>query len=168
MARAVEQVSPLGRVQIKEDPGNNNGLLPKKRIEEVKTIRDIGGLRERWMDRSQVKPDVESRLGDILDAEADRVQARQDVVALRAKVDLEGFHLLVHERRFKHRNSRFLKWNVGTTVKVGTGGAQSLDELFRTNDPGDTPTWKAESLGETIDQENIFQPSNLLVSYESD
>lgn len=57
--------------------------------------------------------------------------------------------------RLKHLDGGLLERNIGTTVKVGTARANGLDELLGADNPSNTPTRKTESLGKTVNDQDI-------------
>lgn len=156
MARAIEQVTALSRVQIKEDTGHDDDLLGQQGVEEVQAVGDVSLGGERGVQRGQVQPDVEGGLGHVLHAEANLMQTLQDVVALFAEVGLQRLHLGADEGGLQHRDGGFLEGHVGATVEVGARRAEGIDELFRSDDPGDTPARQTETLGQTINEEDVW------------
>ena len=112
VAGAVEQVATAGRVEVEEDPGNNNDLFLQAGLEEVEAVGDGSGEmftdRERSMVResgtfflfllffaflvagaagnerkhSQIEPDVEGGGRDGLDNKAHLAEALDHVVPL--------------------------------------------------------------------------------------
>jgi hypothetical protein len=68
---------------------------------------------------------------------------------------LQSLHLLSHLVRLKHRNSRFLERNISTAIQITTTTSNRLDELFWSHNPRDSPSWKSESLSETINDQDI-------------
>ena len=103
MTRAVEQISALAGVQVKEDAGNNNDLLLQASLEEVETVVDL--LRQ----SAQVEPDVERRVGSVVELESHSLQAAEHVVTLLAEVVLQGLHLVADFSRLQHGNGCFLE-----------------------------------------------------------
>lgn len=156
VARAVEQITSLGRVQVEEDTGHDNDLLGQKRIEEVQSIGYVSFLGKGRVERGQVKPDVEGCLRDVLDAETDFVKTLEDKVSLLAEVALKRLHFCVYERGLKHGDSGFLEGSVGATVEIGTCGSKGIYEFFGTDNPGNTPTRQTETLCETVDQKDVY------------
>ena len=75
MTRTIEQISPLARIQIKEDARDHDDFLLKTRLEEVKPVGDLFG------EFFDVEPKVEGGVGDALDDEAHGAEARDYVVA---------------------------------------------------------------------------------------
>lgn len=115
---AVEEITTLRRVQVKEDTRNNNDLLTQQGVKEVQAIGDVSLRRQGRVERSQIKPDIESSTRDVLDTEADIVETSQDVVALLHEVALQRLHLGAHERGLQHRDRGFLERHVGAAVEV--------------------------------------------------
>lgn len=118
MARTVEEVSPVGRVQVKEDTGDDNDLLVQQSVKEVQPIRDVGLSRKRWSDGCQVEPDIEGGLRNIVDAESYVIKALQDIVSLLTEVLLQRLHLRAYKSWLKHGNGRFLEGDIGTTIQI--------------------------------------------------
>lgn len=139
MARTVEQVTSLRRVQVEEDSRHDNDLLAKKSVKEVQTVGYVGFFGERRVKRGQVEPYVEGCLRDILDAEADLAKTLEDEIAFLTEVGLQGLHLLMHEGGLEHGDGGFLEGDVGATVEVRACGAEGVDKFLGPNDPGDTP-----------------------------
>jgi hypothetical protein len=136
MARAVEQITTTGGVEIKEDARNDDNLLLETGLEEVEAIGD--GARQTL----EVKPQVESTVWHILNHEAHITQALNNVISLvlfmkmssqlrkgapfdifvlwtYSEVALECLHFLANKRGLEHGNGSLLKWNISSTVKVG-------------------------------------------------
>lgn len=149
VTRRVKQITPPGGVQVEEDTRNHNDLLLQTGLEEVQAIANRAGQ------ALKVQPQVEGRVGHLLDVEAHLAQTVDDVVALRPKVRLQRGHLGAHELRLKHRHGGLLEGRVGAAVQVGAAAADRLDELFGADDPGDAPAGKAEALGQAIDDEDV-------------
>lgn len=150
VARGVEQISSLAGVEIKEDTRYDDNLFVKTSIEEIETVVDAFGQ------RGQVQPQVEGRVGDTFDHEAHLSQSANNIVSLLAEVVLQGTHFVLDLGRLKHRNGSLLEGNVGTSVKVRSTRADSLDELLGSNDPGDSPTRETEALCQTVNDQNIW------------
>ena len=110
MTRTVEQIPALAGVQIEEYAGDDNNLLLQASLEEVEAIVDL--LRQ----SAQVEPDVESRVGRVVELKAHVFQAAEHVVALLAEVELQGFHLVAHLGRLQHGDGGFLEGHVGAAV----------------------------------------------------
>lgn len=53
MARAVEEITALGRIEIEEDTRDDDGLLLEAGLEEVETVVDLVG------EVGEVEPEVE-------------------------------------------------------------------------------------------------------------
>jgi len=68
---------------------------------------------------------------------------------------LQSLHLLSHLVRLKHRDSGLLERDISTTIQITTTASNRLDELFWSHNPRDSPSWKSEPLGETIDDQDI-------------
>lgn len=149
VARRVEQITSAGWVQIEEDTRHNDDLLLQTRLEEVQTVTDLAG------ETLEIQPQVESRVGNILDVEAHLAQTLNHVVTLGAEVGLQSLHLLADEAGLEHRHRGLLEGRVGATVQVGTARADGLDELLGAHDPSNTPAWQTEALGETVDNEDV-------------
>lgn len=85
VARAVEQIATLRRVEVEEDARHHDCLLLQQGVEEGQAVADVDGrvLGQRRLQRRQVQPDVEGGFGSVLVAlaEADFVEALEDVVA---------------------------------------------------------------------------------------
>ena len=107
-------------------------LLLQALLEEVQSIVDRLGQ------TPQIQPDIECRIGNELDLKANLLQTAKDVVALGAEVPLERFHLLEYLVGLEHRNCRFLKGHVRSSVKIRAAGTDGADEGFGSDDPGDT------------------------------
>lgn len=45
-------------------------------------------------------------------------------------MSLDGSHLIPRPRRFQHLHGGFLEWHIGTTIEVGTAGADGFDEIL--------------------------------------
>lgn len=120
VARTVEEIPTSGGVQIEEDTGHNNDLLLQTGLEEVQTVGDLAG------ETFQVEPDVEGAVRHVLDHEAHVTEALDHIVALVAEVSLQRNHLLLHKGRLKHGNRGLLERCVGTTIEVGTAGADTM------------------------------------------
>jgi hypothetical protein len=75
MTRTIKQISPLARVQIKEDTRDDNDALFETCLEEVQAVGD--GLRKAL----EIKPEVECRVWDGLDVEPHLAESGDDIVA---------------------------------------------------------------------------------------
>lgn len=75
VARAVKQITPLARVQIKEDTRHDDHTLFKTGLEEVQAVGD--GVGETF----EIQPEVESRVRNILDDKAHAAETLDDIVA---------------------------------------------------------------------------------------
>lgn len=64
MARTIEQITSLARVQIEEDTWYDDDSLLKTSLEEVQSIGDG------WWETLEVEPEVEGGVRDGLDVEA--------------------------------------------------------------------------------------------------
>lgn len=82
MARAVEQISPLARVQVKEDARHDNNFFLETCLEKVQSVRD--GLGKTF----QIKPDVKGAVGNRLEVEAHGQKTMNHIVALVLKQTL--------------------------------------------------------------------------------
>jgi hypothetical protein len=149
VARAIKQISALTRVQVEEDARHHNDLLLQAGLEEVEAVIDA------FRQRAKVQPDVEGRVGRVVELEAHVRQAAENVVALVAEVGLQGFHLVAHFGRLEHGDRGFLEGHVGATVEVAAAGADGFDELLRADDPCNTPAWKTETLSQAVDDEDV-------------
>lgn len=112
MARAIEQVAPLRRIEIEEDARHDDDLLLQARLEEFQPVADL-----RWQ-AARVQPDVEGAVRDmiVLEDEANLLQAAEDEVAFREEVFLEGFHLAQDLGGFEHGDGGFLEGDVSAAV----------------------------------------------------
>lgn len=151
MARAVEQIPTLAGIKIEEDAGDDNDLLLETSGEEVQPVVDTLGQ------ITEIKPKVEGGVWRVRELEAHLRQATEDVVSLFAEVVLQGFHLAADLVRFEHRDSGLLEGDVGTTVQVGTAGADGLDEFLGAQDPCYTPARETETLGQTVNDQNVWK-----------
>lgn len=149
MTRAVKQIPPPRRVQVKEDPRNNNHLLLETRLEKVQPVRDRAGQ------PLEVQPDVERGIRHVADSESHPAEALDDIVTLLLEVLLKSLHLLLDERRLEHGDGGLLEGDVGAAVEVGTAGADGFDEFLWAEDPSNTPAWEAEPLGQAVDNEHV-------------
>ena len=149
MARRIEQISPLSRVQIEEDTRHNNNLLMQTCLEEVQPIINL--IRQ----IRQIKPKVESAIRLERKLEAHTLKAVDDIVALLAEVALQSLHLFAHAVRLEHRDGGLLEGHVAATIEVRAARANGLDELLGSQDPRDTPAGKAEALGKTVDDDHV-------------
>ena len=75
MARTVEKISPLARIQIEENAGDHNDLFLKTGLEEVETVADFRGK------TFEIEPEVKGAVRDRFDVEAHGAETRDDVVA---------------------------------------------------------------------------------------
>ena len=146
MARAIEQVAALGRVQVEEDARHDDDLLLEAGLEEVEAVAD--GVRQ----AAEVEPDVEGAVGDVplLEDEADLLEAAEDEVTLGEEVRLQRAHLAQDFGGLEHGDGGFLEGDVGAAVEVGAAAADGFDELLGADDPGDAPAREAEAFGETL------------------
>lgn len=64
MARTVEKITSLARVEIEENPGHDNNLLFETGLEKVQSVRD--GVWEAF----EIEPQVEGRVRYSLDLKA--------------------------------------------------------------------------------------------------
>ena len=149
VARGVEQVTPTGGVEVEEDAGDDDDLLLQAGLEEVEAVGDGAGQ------ALEVQPQVEGRVGHVLDDEAHGAQAAHDVVALVAEVRLQGDHLGADQVRLQHGHGRLLEGRVGAAVQVGAAAADGLDELLGPQDPGHAPPGQPEALGQPVDDEHV-------------
>ena len=150
VARRVEQVTTAGRIQIKEDTRHNNDPLLQTGLEEVETVRDRAGQ------PLEVQPQVKGRVGHVLDDKAHGAQALDNVVTLVAEVVLQSLHLGLDQSGIQHGNGSLLEGGVGATIKVRSTRANGLDELLGADNPSNTPARQAETLGQTVNDENII------------
>ena len=107
-------------------------LLLQALLEEIQSIIDL--LRQ----TPQIQPDIECRIRNELNLEANLLQPAKDIIALVAEVPLERFHFLKHLVGLEHGNRRFLEGYVRSSVEVRAAGTDCADEGFGSNDPGDT------------------------------
>jgi hypothetical protein len=149
VARRIEQVSSLRWIQIEEDAGHNDDLLFQASFEEVQAIVDTFGQRR------QVEPQVEGAVGDEWDLEAHRCQSVNDIVSLLAEVMLQSTHLVLDFGGLKHGDGSLLEGNVGASVEVRSTRADGLDEFLGSDDPGNSPARKTETLCQTVDDQNV-------------
>jgi hypothetical protein len=149
VARRVEQVSAFAGVQVKEDTGHNDDLLFQTSLEEVQTIVDA------FRQRRQVQPQVEGAVRNEWDLEAHRSQSVNDIVSLLAEVMLQGTHLVLDLVGFEHGDSSLLEGNVGASVEVRSTRADSLDKLLGSDDPGNSPARKTETLCQTVNDQDV-------------
>lgn len=75
MARTIKQISPLARIQIKEDTRDNDDFLLKTGLEEVKSIGYFFG------ELFEIEPQVERAVWHGLDDEAHGAESGDYVVA---------------------------------------------------------------------------------------
>jgi len=75
MARTIKQISPLARIQIKEDTRDNNDLLLETSLEEVESVGDC-----LW-ELFEIEPQVERAVWHGLDDEAHGAESGDYVVA---------------------------------------------------------------------------------------
>lgn len=108
VARGVEQVPAMRRVDIEEDTWDDNCLLLEHFFEESKTV--VEGLRERL----EIEPDVEGRCRRDLNLETHRFQTREDVVTLVLEVPLKSNLLLLNVIEVKQRDGSDLKPVINT------------------------------------------------------
>jgi hypothetical protein len=120
MTRTIEQIPPLRRVQIEEDPRHDNHPLLEQRIEEGQPIRDVQrtALRQWRFEGGEIEPDVEGRVrrGLVLGAEPDLLQPLEHVVALDLEMPLQCDHLPLHLGRVQHADRCFLEGDVRPAV----------------------------------------------------
>lgn len=159
MARRVEQITSLGRVEIEENTRHDDGLLLQQGVEERKTVRDVETT-IRWKRRvkgGQIEPDIKGTIWNVLvtSVEANFVQARKAVVTLDLEVGLQGFHLFLHFGRLEHGDCGFLEGDVGTAIQVGATGAEGVDEVLWSHDPSNSPAWKSEALGHAVNEQDV-------------
>lgn len=69
---------------------------------------------------------------------------------------LQRFHLPEHIARLEHGDGGFLEGYIGAAVKVRAATSNGLDELFWTEDPGDSPARKAKTLRKAVDDEDVI------------
>jgi hypothetical protein len=149
MARAIEQIPTPAGVQIEEDTRHNNDLLLKTCLEEVESVADALGH------AAEVEPEVEGRVGHVRELEAHFLQTTDDVVALGAEMHLQSAHLVADTWGRQHFYGGFLEGHVATTIEVRTAGADRLDEFLGAEDPRYTPSGKAETLGQAVNDEHV-------------
>lgn len=149
VTRRVEQITSASGVEVKEDAGHNDDLLLQTGLEEVEAVTDLAGQ------ALKIQPQVEGRVGDVLDVEAHLAQALDHVVALHPEVELQRLHLLAHQLGLQHRYGGLLEGRVGTAVQVRAARADGLDELLGAQNPGHAPAGQAEALGEAVDDKHV-------------
>ena len=76
MARAVEQITSLARVQVEEDPRNDDHALFETSLEEVEAVGNSG-----W-EPCEVEPEVEGRVWNSLYDKAYLAKTFDDKVTL--------------------------------------------------------------------------------------
>ena len=146
MARTIEEVASFRRVEVEENSRNYDDFFLQAGLKEVKPVTDL--VRQ----PTKVQPDVESTVWDmlLLECEANLLETSDDEVAFRQEVLLECLHFSQNLGRFEHRDSSFLEGNIRATVKVRATAADGLDELFWSDDPGNTPSRESETLRKTL------------------
>ena len=68
-------------------------------------------------------------------------------------MSLQGRHLLLDKWWVEERNGSLLERDIGAAVKVRPATTERVNEFLWSHDPGNPPTWKAEALGQTVDQD---------------
>jgi hypothetical protein len=149
MTRAVKQIPTPGGVQIEENTWHDNDLLLETRIEEVESIVDA--LRQ----AGEIEPQVERRVGHVRELEADFLETSDDEVTLGAEVHLQRAHLVADLGWREHLHGGFLERHVAAAVDVGAARSNGFDEFLGAEDPCYAPSWEAESLRETIEDEYV-------------
>lgn len=76
MTRTIKQISPLTRVQVKEDTRDDNDAFFETGLEEVQAVGDLVGK------TFEVEPEVECTIWDCSDLEAHAAEAGYYIVAL--------------------------------------------------------------------------------------
>lgn len=159
VAGAVEEISPLGRVEVEEDARHHDGALLQQGVEERQAVGDVDQavLGQRRLQRRQVQPDVEGAVGRLLVArrESDLAQPLQHVVALHLEVALQRLHLRLDLGGVQHRHRRLLERDVGAAVQVAAAGAERRDEFLGPHDPGHPPAGQAKPLRQSVDQDHV-------------
>ena len=139
--RRIEQIPPLGRIQIEENARYDNGFLFQTGLEEIQPVADA-----LWQ-VTQIEPDVEGRVRNMSAEESDTLEPVDDIVSFALEMCLQGFHFFQDFVRLEHRDCGFLKGNVGASVQIGSAGPNGLDEFFGADYPGYTPAGKAKAFG---------------------
>ena len=134
----------------RERERRTDDLLLQAFLKEIQAVVDLLGQ------VAEIQPDVERRVGHILDLEAHVLEAAQHVVALRFEVCLQRFHFLEDVARLEHGDGSFLEGNVGAAVQVRATAANGFDELLGTDDPGDSPARETETLRQAVYQEDVI------------
>lgn len=107
-----------------------NDLLCHASMEEVQPVIDF------FRQATQVEPDVERRVRDMIDLESHIEKPPYHVIPLVAEMGLQCLHFVPHLCWFEHGDSCFLKWNVCPAVKIRSTRSNRFDELFWAQDPG--------------------------------
>ena len=156
VARGVEEVSTLGRIEIKEDARHHDDLLLEEQVEEAQSIQQRF-IRQRRLQGREVEPDVERAVRDILAAgtEPNLPEALEDVVPLHLEMSLQRNHLRVDFGRIQHANRGLLERHIGAAVEIASARSQRFDELLGADNPGYTPTGQTETFGQAIDEEDV-------------
>lgn len=140
----------LGGVHIEEQTGDTDDLLLQQLLEEGEAIV------ERRRERGEVEPDVERRAGWNADGQAHGGQTREDVVALLAEVRLQR-NLVLHDAlRVEERERHDLHRVRGAAVQEGAGLGDGRDQVLRSEDPAHTPAGEAETLRQSVDDDDCI------------
>lgn len=111
MARRVEQVPPVRRVDIEENAGNHNCLLLEQLLKECEAVVERG-----WQ-FLKVEPDVKCAGGGNIDVQAKVVKTLEDMVALHLEVLLQRHFSLLDVVRLNKFDSSQLHRVVSASVK---------------------------------------------------
>ena len=133
VARRVEQVAPMRRVDVKEYTGDHDRLLFQQLFKERQPVVDRVGQ------TLQVEPHVERRARGHAHLEAHLPQPTEHVVTLVVEVLLERELLLVHACGVQKRDCRELQRVVRSTVEEGAGLGERGDQVLGPDYPADAP-----------------------------
>jgi len=114
MARRVEQVPTVGRVDVEEDSGDHDRSLFQELFEESETV--VQG----WWEVIQVQPDVERAEGWDVHFQPQLLKSCEDVISLRLEVSLQGEPLLGDMLGGQQREGSKLKRVISPSVEVRT------------------------------------------------
>lgn len=113
MARRVEQIPPVRRVDIEEDTRNNNRLLLQQLLKEREPVVYWG-----WK-FLEVEPDVEGCGGGDVDFKMHGFEAGEDVVAFHFEVFLESNFLLADVLGIEEGEGSKLERVVSAAIEEG-------------------------------------------------
>ena len=122
------------------------GVSPVKAEEKILERKTHQSVVQRSGQMLEVQPHIESRLRRDRNLQPKPFEALQHVVALMLEMPLECNLLLVRVHRIKERDSRKLQGMVRAAVKERSGLREGSNEVFRSNDPADTPAWETPVL----------------------